>query len=70
MARPERIRKVQFCLVRLEIPCWSFLNNTIAHAKSKMMTVLIAVARLESIPLIPNLAKTAVRAAKKADSKA
>jgi hypothetical protein len=40
------------------------------HARINMTTVLIAVARSVSTPLIPILAKIAVSAAKKAESNA
>jgi len=40
------------------------------HASTRIITVRIAVARFESIPLIPIVAKIAVAAAKKADNSA
>jgi hypothetical protein len=46
------------------------LKKAIAHAINKMTTVLIAVARSVSIPLIPIFAKIAVSAAKSAESNA
>jgi hypothetical protein len=42
----------------------------ILHARIKIITVLIAVAKSVSTPLIPTFANMAVSAAKKADSKA
>jgi len=41
--------------------------NAMAHAKSRMIKVRTAVARFESTPVTPILAKIAVRPAKNAD---
>jgi hypothetical protein len=45
-------------------------TKAIVQARMRMTTVRMAVARSESTPLTPTLAKMAVRAAKKAESKA
>ena len=46
------------------------LKNAIPHARTRITTVLIAVARSVSTPRIPTFANIAVKAAKSADSKA
>src|SRR4029077_14443665 len=66
---PDRIRKIQ---VRLAIPENGsiLVASATDHAKIKMTTVRIAVARFESICWTPTLASTAVSPAKKAESNA
>ncbi len=59
-----------FCLVRVWIVKAPPLKKAMPHARIKITTVLIAVAKSVSTPLIPTFAKMAVRAAKKAESKA
>lgn len=44
------------------------LNKTIPQVSNNIIVVLIAVAKLESMPLIPIFAKIAVREANNADN--
>lgn len=70
VATPDKQRKIIFCFVKVfmvEVPP---RKNAIPHERIKMTTVRMAVAKSVSTPLIPILAKIAVRAAKSAASKA
>ena len=70
VATPDKHRNKIFCFVSscmVEAPP---LTKAIAHAITNITTVLIAVARSVSTPLIPTFAKIAVRAAKNAASNA
>ena len=70
MHRPESTRKIQ-----LRRPMWArawccSMPRATAQAKTKTTVVRIAVARLESMPETPTLARSAVAAAKKAERRA
>ena len=67
---PEIIKKMIFCLDKVDIPFASPLASTIPHATIKIMMVRIAVARFELTPVIPTFANMAVSDANKAESKA
>lgn len=70
MAIPDRTKKVRLKL-EIELSClcvpW---KKTIPQAKINITMVLMAVAKLESMFFMPILASMAVKAAKKAESKA
>lgn len=67
---PDRIKNTQVVRFRVYIffmvPC----AITIPHAKIRITTVLMAVAKFESTPAIPIFAKIEVAAANKAESAA
>jgi hypothetical protein len=64
VAMPDRIRKIQVRLLILEMD-WLLVKREMDHAKIKMTTVRIAVARLELTCSTPTFASIAVRARKK-----
>src|SRR5947209_5199852 len=66
---PERIRKIQVRVSMVESGCLSVKRAT-DHAKIKITTVLMAVAKLEFTWATPTFASTAVSPAKNAESKA
>src|SRR5580692_6216515 len=66
---PDRIRKIQVRLAMVEMDC-VFVKSAKDQAKIRMTTVRMAVAKLESMCSTPTFASTAVKPAKKADSKA
>ena len=66
---PDRIRKIQARAPIVEIGSL-FVKKTTTHAKIKITTVLMAVARLEFTWATPTFASTAVSPAKNAESKA
>jgi hypothetical protein len=70
VAIPDKHRNKMFCLERVWMVATPPLAKAIAHAMTRMTTVLIAVARSVSTPFIPTFANMAVRAAKKAENKA
>jgi hypothetical protein len=63
-------RKKRLCFDNVGIDLYSPRKKTIPQAISRMITVRIAVARLEFTFVTPIFAKMAVREAKKADSSA
>ena len=67
MARPDRIRNIQLRVLIDDIPPALFVRNTIPQASARTTIVRMAVARLESTPSIPILARIAVAAANTAD---
>jgi hypothetical protein len=66
---PDRIRKIQVRLAMVEMDC-VFVKSAKDQAKIRMTTVRMAVAKLELMCSTPTFASTAVKPAKKADSKA
>src|ERR1700686_4698156 len=66
---PERIKKIQVLLPMVEMD-WLFVNRATDHAKIRITTVRIAVAKFELTCSTPTLASTAVSPAKNAESKA
>src|ERR1700741_1101972 len=66
---PERIRKIQVFLPMVEMG-WLLVNRATDHAKIRITTVRIAVAKFESTCSTPTLASTAVSPAKNAESNA
>jgi hypothetical protein len=66
---PDRIKKIQVRLPMVERG-WLLVRRATLHAKIRITTVRMAVARLESIISTPTFARIAVRPAKNADSKA
>lgn len=64
VAMPDKIRKIQVPLSILELD-WLLVKTAMDHAKIKMITVRIAVARLELTCSTPTFASIAVRARKK-----
>lgn len=70
MAIPDKQRKIKLFLDNVLIVPAPPRKIAIDQASSKIITVLIAVAKSVSTPFIPTFAKMAVSAAKKAESKA
>jgi len=70
VAAPDSTRKLTVFRDRTNSPPVSPVAKTIPQAISKMMTVLMAVARFELIASTPILPKIVVNAAKNADSSA
>jgi hypothetical protein len=66
---PDRIRKIQVRLPMVEMD-WLFVKRATDHAKTRMTTVRMAVAKLESTCSTPTFASTAVSPAKHAESNA
>jgi hypothetical protein len=66
---PERISKIQVLLPIVEMG-WVFVNRATDHAKIRITTVRIAVAKFELMCSTPTLASTAVSPAKNAESNA
>src|ERR1017187_5929185 len=66
---PDRIRKIQVRLSMVKMD-WLFVKRATDHAKIRMTTVRMAVAKLELTCSTPTFASTAVRPAKNADSNA
>src|ERR1700719_4142566 len=66
---PERIRKIQVFLPMVERD-WLVVNKATDHAKIRITTVRIAVAKFELTCSTPTLASTAVSPAKNAESNA
>src|SRR5882757_4018860 len=66
---PDRIRKIQVRLPMVEID-WLFVKRATDHAKIRITTVRMAVARLELTCSTPTFASIAVRPAKNAESNA
>jgi hypothetical protein len=64
VAMPDRLRKLQVRLLILEMD-GLLVKTAMDHAKIKMITVRIAVARLELTCSTPTFASIAVRARKK-----
>src|ERR1700730_10500083 len=66
---PDRIRKIQVRFPMVEMG-WLLVKSATDHAKIRITTVRIAVARLELTCSTPTFASIAVRPAKNADSNA
>ena len=70
MATPERMRKISVLLLRPVRSVCTPAMKTMTQEKIRTTQVRSAVATLESVFLIPHLAKTAVIPANRADAKA
>ena len=70
MASPERIKKIRVFLSMERICDWEPVRKTMIQEKMSIMTVLTAVATVESVFLIPHFAKMEVRPAKMAEPNA
>jgi hypothetical protein len=66
---PDRIKKIQVRLPIVESG-WLLVKRATLHAKIRITTVRMAVARLELIFSTPTLARIAVSPAKNAESRA
>src|ERR1700692_4611018 len=66
---PERIKKIQVLLSMVEMD-WLFVNRATDHAKIRITTVRIAVAKFELTCSTTTWASTAVSPAKNAESNA
>jgi hypothetical protein len=66
---PDRIKKIQVRLPMVEMD-WVFVKKATDHAKIRITTVRMAVARLELTCSTPTFASIAVRPAKNAESNA
>src|SRR6266699_2518197 len=69
VARPDNIRNNHVRVVAL-LDVSKPRYSAMLHAKTRITTARMAVARLESMPLTPALASTAVRPANRAESNA
>lgn len=67
MVRPDRIKKIQLCLLISVIPLCALFRNTIPHVRNPTAEVRFTAARLELTFSMAIFAKIGIRTAKMAD---